>query len=54
MSKTIRKPRNYVAKDMFTSGLYREKVVENKKSFKRREKHKVVYNLVYDNSFQYA
>lgn len=34
------KPRNLVAKDMYTSGLYRAKAVKSKKSYKRKQKHK--------------
>ena len=34
------KPRNLVAKDMFTSGLYRAKVVKSKKAYQRNPKHK--------------
>ena len=34
------KPRNLVAKDMFTSGLYRAKVVKSKKDYQRKPKHK--------------
>jgi hypothetical protein len=34
------KPRNFVAKDMFTSGLYRAKQVQSKKAYKRKPKHK--------------
>mgnify|MGYP000270539437 CR=1 FL=1 len=38
------KPRNYVAKDMYTNGLYRAKVVECKKAYKRKSKHKETYD----------
>lgn len=34
------KHRNLVAKDMHTSGLYRPKVVEGIKAYKRNPKHK--------------
>ena len=34
------KPRNLVAKDMYTSGLYRCKVVKSKKVYQRKPKHK--------------
>lgn len=34
------KPRNLVAKDMYTSGLYRAKVVKSKKIYKRKQKHR--------------
>lgn len=34
------KPRNLVAKDMFTSGLYRAKVVKSKKTYQRKQKHR--------------
>lgn len=38
------KPRNYVAKDMYSNGLYRAKVVESKKAYKRKNKHKEEYD----------
>lgn len=38
------KPRNYVAKDMYTNGLYRAKVVKSKKAYDRKTKHKVKYD----------
>lgn len=34
------KPRNFVAKDMLTSGLYRAKKIISKKVYKRLAKHK--------------
>jgi stalled ribosome alternative rescue factor ArfA len=34
------KPRNLVAKDMFTSGLYRAKIVKSKKTYNRQPKHR--------------
>lgn len=34
------KPRNYVAKDMYSNGLYRAKVVKSKKAYQRKPKHK--------------
>lgn len=39
------KPRNYVAKDMYTNGLYRAKVVKSKKAYERKTKHKVKYDV---------
>lgn len=38
------KPRNLVAKDMYTNGLYRAQVVKSKKAYKRKSKHKVRYD----------
>lgn len=38
------KPRNYVAKDMYTNGLYRAKVVKSKKAYKRKLKHREHYD----------
>lgn len=35
------KPRNLVAKDMYTSGLYRAKVVKSKKKYERKPKHRI-------------
>jgi stalled ribosome alternative rescue factor ArfA len=37
------KPRNLVAKDMFTNGLYRAKVIKSKKAYQRKLKHKENY-----------
>jgi len=42
------KPRNYVAKDLFTNDLYGMKVEKTKKAYKRREKHKVRYDKDYE------
>lgn len=39
------KPRNLVARDMFTNGLYRTKVVKSKKSYQRKSKHKEYYDV---------
>lgn len=39
------KPRNLVAKDMYTNGLYRAKVVKSKKSYVRKQKHKEYYDV---------
>lgn len=39
------KLRNYVARDLYTNGLYRAKVVKSKKLYKRKEKHKVDYAI---------
>lgn len=39
------KPRNLVAKDMHTSGLYRAKVVKSKKAYKRKQKHRCKNDL---------
>lgn len=39
------KPRNYVAKDMYTNGLYRSKVVKSKKSYQRKSKHRELYDV---------
>lgn len=38
------KPRNYVAKDMYTNGLYRAQVVKSKKAYERKSKHKETYD----------
>lgn len=35
------KPRNFIARDLRTNGLYRAKVVKCKKLYKRKSKHKV-------------
>lgn len=37
------KPRNFVAKDLRTNGLYRAKVEKSKKSYTRKQKHKECY-----------
>lgn len=39
------KPRNLVAKDMYTNGLYRAQVVKSKKSYRRKQKHKEQYDV---------
>lgn len=39
------KPRNFVAKDMYTNGLYRAQVVKSKKSYRRKQKHKEQYDV---------
>lgn len=39
------KPRNYVARDMHTNGLYRAKVEKSKKAYERKTKHKVKYDV---------
>lgn len=38
------KPRNLVAKDMYTNGLYRAKVVKSKKAYQRKSKHRESYD----------
>lgn len=38
------KPRNLVAKDMYTNGLYRAKVEKSKKQYNRKLKHKEYYD----------
>jgi hypothetical protein len=38
--KQNRKPRNYVARDLLTSGLYGMRVVRSKKAYVRKQKHK--------------
>lgn len=39
------KPRNFVAKDMFTNSLYRAQVVKSKKSYRRKQKHKEYHDI---------
>ena len=39
------KPKNLVAKDMYTNGLYRAQVVKSKKSYQRKQKHKEYHDV---------
>ena len=43
LAKRLNKPRNLVTKDLFTSKLYKQKVEQNCKAYRRNPKHKNNY-----------
>lgn len=44
IAKSLNKPRNFVANDLLTSGLYSQRVERDKKSYQRKPKHKNNYD----------
>lgn len=44
IAKNLNKPRNFVANDLLTSGLYTQRVERDRKSYQRKTKHKNNYD----------